>query len=63
MSPHAEMGIVLLAICALLVTTVSVVSRRREKTGGFGGVPPPAPAHARQIAALRDEDYDLMSRS
>jgi hypothetical protein len=62
MSRHAEMGIVLLAICALLVTTVFVESRRREKTGGIGGVPPPAPEHARQIAALRDEDYDLVLR-
>ncbi|MEU4251912.1 hypothetical protein AB0F15_31290 [Amycolatopsis sp. NPDC026612] len=62
MSPHTEVGIVLLGICALLVTTVFVESRRREKTGGLGQVPPPDPAHARRIAALRDEDYDLVLR-
>jgi hypothetical protein len=62
MSPHAEMGIVLLAICALLVTTVFVGARWREKTGGLGQVPPPAPEYARRIAALRDEDYDLVLR-
>jgi hypothetical protein len=56
------MGIVLLAICALLVTTVLVGARWREKTGGVGQVPPPAPEYARQIAALRDEDYDLVLR-
>ncbi|MGW4526392.1 hypothetical protein [Amycolatopsis sp. NPDC004378] len=56
------MGIVWLAICVLLVTTVFVVYRRREKTGGLGQVPPPVPEHARQIAALRDEDYDLVLR-
>jgi hypothetical protein len=58
MSPHAETGIVLLAICALLVTTVFVGARWREKTGGLGQVPPPAPEYARRITALRDEDYD-----
>jgi hypothetical protein len=62
MSPHAEMGIVLLAICAVLVTTVFVGIRWREKTGGLGQVPPPAPEYARRIAALRDEDYDLVLR-
>lgn len=62
MSPHAEMGIVLLVICALLVTTVFVGSRWREKTGGLGQVPTAAPEHARQITALRDEDYDLVLR-
>jgi hypothetical protein len=62
MNPHAEMGIVLLAICALLVTTVFVGSRRREKTGGLGQVPPPAPEYARRITALRNEDYDLVLR-
>jgi hypothetical protein len=62
MSPGAKMGIVLLAMCALLVTTIFVASRRREKTGGVGQVPPPAPEYARRIAALRDEDYDLVLR-
>jgi hypothetical protein len=62
MSPHAELGIILLTICALLVTTVFVGIRRREKTGGLGQVPPPAPEHERQIAALQDEDYDLVLR-
>jgi len=62
MSPHAETGIVLLAICALLATTVFVGSRRREKTGGVGQVPPQAPEYARRITALRDEDYDLVLR-
>ncbi|ADJ42149.1 hypothetical protein AMES_0321 [Amycolatopsis mediterranei S699] len=62
MSSRAEMGIVLLAICALLVTTVFVGARWREKTGGLGQVPPPAPKYARRIAALRDEDYDLVLR-
>jgi hypothetical protein len=62
MSPHAELGIFLLALCGLLVTTVFFESRRREKTGGVGQVPPPAPEHARQVAALRDEDYDLVLR-
>ena len=60
MSPGV--GIVLLAICALLATTVFVGIRRREKTGGLGQVPPPAPEHARGIAAPRDEDYDLVLR-
>ncbi|MFJ9782896.1 hypothetical protein ACIRSS_25170 [Amycolatopsis sp. NPDC101161] len=60
-SPHA-VGIVLLALCALLVTTVFFESRRREKTGGVGQVPPPASEHARQVAALRDEDYDVVLR-
>ncbi|OXM64169.1 hypothetical protein [Amycolatopsis vastitatis] len=62
MSPHAGMGIVLLAICALLVTTVFAGGRWREKTGGLGQVPPPAPEHARRITALRDEDYDFVLR-
>ncbi|MEU4254488.1 hypothetical protein AB0F15_44575 [Amycolatopsis sp. NPDC026612] len=62
MSPRTEMGIVLLAICALLVTTVFAGSRLREKTGGLGQVPPPAPEHARRITALRGEDYDLVLR-
>ena len=62
MSPHTEMGIILLAICALLVTTVFVGARWREKTGGLGQVPPPDPEYARQIAVLRDEDYDLVLR-
>ncbi len=62
MSPHTEMGVVLPAICALLVTTVFVGSRWREKTGGLGQVPPPAPEYARRISALRDEDYDLVLR-
>jgi hypothetical protein len=62
MSAGAEMGIVLLAICALLVTTVFVGIRRREKTGGLGQVPPPAPEYVRRITALRDEDYDLVLR-
>jgi hypothetical protein len=62
MSPRAEMGIVLLAICALLVTTVFVGARWREKTGGLGQVPPPAPEYARRTTALRDEDYDLVLR-
>ncbi|MEV7040385.1 hypothetical protein [Amycolatopsis sp. NPDC051061] len=62
MSPGAEMGIVLLAICALLVTTVFVGIRRREKTGGLGQVRPPAPEHVRRITELRDEDYDLVLR-
>jgi hypothetical protein len=56
------MGIVLLAICALLVTTVFVGVRRREKTGGLGQVPPPAPEHVRRITELQDEDYDLVLR-
>jgi hypothetical protein len=56
------MGIVLLGICALLVTTVFVGYRWREKTGGVGQVPPPAPEYARRITALRDEDYDLVLR-
>lgn len=62
MSPHAELGIFLLALCALLVTTVFVAARWREKTGGLGQVPPPSPEHARRITALRDEDYDLVLR-
>ncbi|WIX91783.1 hypothetical protein [Amycolatopsis sp. DG1A-15b] len=62
MSPRAEMGIVLLGICALLVTTVFVGTRWREKSGGLGQVPPPAPEYARRIIALRDEDYDLVLR-
>jgi hypothetical protein len=62
MSAHAEMGIVLLAICALLVTTVFVGARWREKTGGLGQVPPPAPEYARRITVLRDEDFDLVLR-
>ena len=62
MSPRAEMGIVLRAICVLLVTTVFVGIRRREKTGGIGQVPPPAPEYARRITALQDEDYDLVLR-
>jgi hypothetical protein len=61
-SPHAEMGIVLLGICALLVTTVFVGARWREKTGGVGQVPPPASEYVRRITALRDEDYDLVLR-
>lgn len=60
MSP--VLGIVLLAICALLATTVFVGSRRREKTGGVGQVPPPAPEHAHRFAELGDEDYDLVLR-
>ncbi|MDT7803187.1 MAG: hypothetical protein QOI78_6620 [Actinomycetota bacterium] len=62
MSHHTETAIVLLAICALLVTTVFVGTRRREKYGGLGQVPPPAPEYARRITALRDEDYDLVLR-
>jgi hypothetical protein len=62
MSRHTEMGIVLLTICALLVTTVFVGYRWREKTGGVGQVPPPAPEYARRVTALRDEDYDLVLR-
>lgn len=63
MSSHAEMGIVLLAICALLATTTVFVGiRRQEKAGGLGGVLPPAPEYARRITALRDEDYDLVLR-
>jgi hypothetical protein len=61
-SPRAEIGIVLLAICALLVTTVFVGARWREKTGGLRQVPPPAPEYARRIIALRDEDYDVVLR-
>ncbi|MFG1644077.1 hypothetical protein ACGFMK_27650 [Amycolatopsis sp. NPDC049252] len=63
MSHHTETAIVLLAICALLVTTVFVGSRGREKSGGLGQVPPAAPEYARRITALRDEDYDLVLRS
>ncbi|MFJ1766781.1 hypothetical protein ACIOD2_41080 [Amycolatopsis sp. NPDC088138] len=44
------------------MTTVFVEGRRREKSGGVGQVPPPAPEFAREIAALRDEDYDLVLR-
>jgi hypothetical protein len=62
MSLGTETGIILLAICALLVTTVFVGIRRREKTGGLGQVPPPVPEYARQITALRDEEYDLVLR-
>jgi hypothetical protein len=62
MSPGAEMGIVLLAICALLATTVFVGARRREKTGGIGQVPLPAPEYARRITVLGEEDYDLVLR-
>ncbi|MEV5721219.1 hypothetical protein AB0L41_45775 [Amycolatopsis mediterranei] len=62
MSSGAEMGIVLLAICALLVRTVFVGARWREKTGGLGQVPPPAPEYARRITALQEEDYDLVLR-
>ncbi len=62
MSPGAAMGIVLLAICALLATTVFAGIRRREKTGGFGKVPPPAPEYVCRIAELQDEDYDLVLR-
>ncbi|WP_328456963.1 hypothetical protein [Amycolatopsis sp. NBC_00438] len=62
MSSQAGSGIVLLAICALVATTVFVGVRRREKTGGLGQVPPPAPEYARRITALRDEDYDLVLR-
>jgi hypothetical protein len=52
MSPHSEMRIVLLAICALVVTSVFVGSRWRE-TGGVGQVPLPAPEYGRRVAALQ----------
>jgi len=61
MSAHVEVGIVLLVICALLVTGVFVGIRWRGKTGGLGQVPSPAPEYAR-LTVLRDEDYDLVLR-
>lgn len=52
----------MLAVCALLVTTVFAGIRRRGKTGGLGQVPPSAPEYTRRVTALRDEDYDLILR-
>ena len=53
-------GIALLAFGALAVIMLIIRFRWRAKFEGFGRVPPPDPAHARQFAAPRDEDYDLV---
>ncbi|MEU0797811.1 hypothetical protein ABZ342_47760 [Amycolatopsis sp. NPDC005961] len=55
-------GIALLVFGALAVVMLIIRFRWPEKFQGFGRVPPPNPAHARQFAALRDEDYDLVLR-
>ncbi|MFJ1764743.1 hypothetical protein ACIOD2_30770 [Amycolatopsis sp. NPDC088138] len=55
-------GIALLVFVALGAAMAVIRVRWPEKFRGFGRVPPPDPAHARQFAALRDEDYDLVLR-
>ncbi|WP_328649097.1 hypothetical protein OHS58_17990 [Amycolatopsis sp. NBC_00348] len=55
-------GIGLLVFVAFGVMMVIARFRWPEKFEGFGRVPPSDPAHARQFAALRDEDYDLVLR-
>jgi len=55
-------GIALMVFVALGVTMAIIRFRWPEKFEGFSRVPPPDPAHARQFAALRDEDYDLVLR-
>ncbi|OXM64491.1 hypothetical protein [Amycolatopsis vastitatis] len=62
MGPGADSGIALLVFGALGVTTMVVLYRWREKSGGLGRVPPPDPADAHQRVTLRDEDYDLVLR-
>jgi hypothetical protein len=52
-------GIAILAIGGISVASVILGVLRREKTGGIGRVPPPHPA---ALAALADEDYDLVLR-
>jgi hypothetical protein len=47
---------------ALAVMMLLIRLRWQEKFDGSGRVPPPDQAHARQFAALRDEDYDLVPR-
>lgn len=47
---------------ALGVVMVFIRFRWREKFDRIGRVPPPDPAHARQFAALPDEDHDLVLR-
>jgi hypothetical protein len=60
MSPSAGSGIFFLAFGGFCVAVTIIGTRRREKTGGLGRVPPPDPVHAREIAALPDEDYELV---
>jgi hypothetical protein len=55
-------GIALLVFGALGVMMAIIRFRWREKLEGFGRVRPPDQAHARQFAALRDEDYELVLR-
>ncbi|MEV6648094.1 hypothetical protein [Amycolatopsis sp. NPDC051371] len=55
-------GIALTVFVAFGVTTAIIRFRWPEKFEGLRRVPPPDPAHARQFAALRDEDYDLVLR-
>ncbi|MET8850856.1 hypothetical protein [Amycolatopsis sp. NPDC004625] len=55
-------GIALLAFGALGAVMLIVRFRWRESFRRFGRVPPPDPDFARQFAALRDEDYDLVLR-
>ena len=60
MGSGAELGIIVPAFVVLAVVMVIIRIRWPEKFRAFGRVPPPDPAHAREFAALRDEDYDLV---
>ena len=58
MNADAAAGVALIVGACLAVTVVVLGIRRRERTGGFGRVPPPA----RAAGAAIETGYDLVLR-